>query len=261
MLCVLADHHDAQACRAQHASDQLRELAVADHGRLAVRANVYLFQNFARRGERLGEDGCLIGNARGHAMQIHDGQREVFGERAVVAEDSQHAPPRAVRRDSAAAIAAWLAEPQARARQIDFADDAPPDPAAILRARDADDFAHKFVAERAVKIVIAAQNFDVGVADSREANAHEGPAWPQSRQRFLNDGNVISVCDGGEHRENIGAQADVPGKAGLSGTRLQPVGFASRLRGNPACDQNPQAEACATKKQRARRTVPFIEFS
>ena len=47
-----------------------------------------------------------------------------------------------------------------------------------LRARDADDITHKFVAERAVKIMIAAQNFDVGIADSGETNAHEGPARP-----------------------------------------------------------------------------------
>ena len=92
---------------------------------------------------------------------------------------------------SVPAIAAWLAEPSARARQINFADDATPDPGAVLRARDADDFAHKFVAERAVKIVIAAQNFDVGIADSREANAHESPARPQSWQRFLNDPDAI----------------------------------------------------------------------
>ena len=49
---------------------------------------------------------------------------------------------------------------------------APPHPAAILRACDTDDFAHEFVAERAVKIMIAAQDFDVGIADSREANTH-----------------------------------------------------------------------------------------
>ena len=175
----------------------MRELAVADHCGFSVRANIYLFQNFARRGQRLGEDGGLIGNARGHAVQVHDGQREVFGERAVVADDSQDAPPLAMRRYPPAAIAAWPAEAQAGARQIDFADDAPPDPAAILRACHAHDFAHKFVAQRAVEIVIAAQDFDVGVADSREANAHERPARLQSGQRLLNDRDAISMSDGG----------------------------------------------------------------
>jgi hypothetical protein len=198
---VLSDHRypqtDARTCCLQHASDELRELAIADHGSAAVFAKVYLFQNFARGGERLGEDGCFIGNACGHAMQVHNGQDEVFGECAVVAENSENAAARAVRRDSTAAIAAWLAEAQAFARQIDFSDDAAADPGAILRACYADDIAHKFVAERAVKIVIAAQNFDVGVADSREANADEGPARLQSGERFLKNGNAIPASDGG----------------------------------------------------------------
>jgi hypothetical protein len=54
-----------------------------------------------------------------------------------------------------------------------------------------------------VKIVVAAQNFDVGVANSREANADEGPSRLQSRQWFLNDGNVVPACYGGKHRGNI----------------------------------------------------------
>jgi hypothetical protein len=94
-------------------------------------------------------------------------------------------------------------EPEALARQIDFSDDAAANPVAILRACDADDFAYKFVPERAVKIVVAAQNFDVGVANSREANADEGPSRLQSRQWFLNDGNVVPACYGGKHRGNI----------------------------------------------------------
>jgi hypothetical protein len=194
---MFANHDNAQACRAQYTRDELRELAVADYGCLAMLADVYLFQDFACGGERFGEYGCLIGNAWGHAMQIHDGQGEVFGECAVVAEDSEDPSARAVRRDSTAAIAAWLAESEAGARQIDFADDAAADPVAILRACDACDFAYKFVAERALEIVIAAKDFDVGVADSREADADESPARPQSGQRLLNDGNMFPACDGG----------------------------------------------------------------
>jgi len=151
-------------------------------------------------------------------MQIYDGQREVFGERAVVAEDSQDAPPFTVRRDSPVAIAAWLAEAETGARHINFADDAPADPALILRARYTDYIAHKFMAERALKIVITAQDFDVSVADSREANANEGPATPKSRLRFLNYNNAISRSNGGEHWQNIGAQAEAPGKLALSST-------------------------------------------
>jgi hypothetical protein len=144
-------------------------------------------------------------------MQIHDGQREVFGECAVVAEDSQDAPTFAVRRDSPPAIAARLAEAEPRTRQIDFADNAAANPSAILGACDALDFAHKFVAERALKIVVAAQNFDVGIADSREADANEGPARFQARQGFLDDNDAIPARDGGKHDKTIGAQGEATG--------------------------------------------------
>ena len=70
-------------------------------------------------------------------------------------------------------------------------------------ARDADDFADEFVAEHAMKIVVAAEDFDVGVADSGEAHADESPAGAKARQRFLNDGDAASVGDGGKHPANI----------------------------------------------------------
>ncbi len=132
-----------------------------------MRANVHLLENFARRGHRFGEHGRFIGDAARHAMQIHDGQGQKLREGAVMADDPQHAPPRAMRRDSSTAITASFGESKPRAGQIDFSHDAPPDPAAILRATDAHYFAHEFVPERAVKIVIPAQDFHVGIANSR----------------------------------------------------------------------------------------------
>jgi hypothetical protein len=92
-----------------------------------------------------------------------------------MADDSEDAPARAVRGDSSAAVAAWVAETQARAGQINFADYAAADPGAIFRGGYADDFAHEFVAQRALKIVVAAQDFDVRVADSRKAHADQCP--------------------------------------------------------------------------------------
>lgn len=105
-------------------------------------------------------------------MKVHNGQGEEFGECAIVAEDSQHAAMRAMRRDSATAIAALVADPQPHAREINFADDALPDPPSIAPACNAHHFADKFMAQCPAKIVISTQNFNVGVADSREANAH-----------------------------------------------------------------------------------------
>jgi hypothetical protein len=100
---------------------------------------------------------------------------------------------------------------QAGARNIDFTDNAPPHPVFIACASNPHDITHEFVAERAVKIVIAAQDFNIGIADSRQANADQRPPGPQARARLLHQRKVISTCDGGEHSKGIGAQAATPG--------------------------------------------------
>src|SRR5882762_3564335 len=96
-------------------------------------------------------------------------------------QNSQDAAARAIRPNSAAAIAAHLpraemAKPQAGARENDFSDDAPPHPVLVFCAGDAHDIAHEFVAECATKIMIAAQDFDIGIADSSQAHADQRPA-------------------------------------------------------------------------------------
>jgi len=114
---TLYDRHAATIlayARSHTASWQDAEDLTLEDGRIAVRANIYLFQNFTRRGERLGEDGCLIRYASGHAVQVHNGQREVFGERAIVAEDSQDAPPRAVQACSLGAVQLALTKAQSK---------------------------------------------------------------------------------------------------------------------------------------------------
>src|ERR1700682_1318131 len=109
-----------------------------------------------------------------------------------------------MRRNSATATAAHLslpkrAKPQAGARKVDFSDDPPPDPALVPCAGDAYDIAHEFMAERAVKIVITAQDFNIRIADPRQAHADQRPAGPQPRLRLLYHRETFSMCDGGEH--------------------------------------------------------------
>src|SRR5882762_474452 len=209
---MLTDHHDAQTRGAQDTRNQLRELAIAKHAGLTVRADVYLLEDLARRGQRFGEHGHIIGDAAGHAVQIHDRQRQEFCAGAVMAQNSQDAAARAMRLNSAAAIAAHLllakrAKPQPGAREIDFSDDAPPDPVLVFCAGDVHDIAHEFVAERAFKTVIATQDFNIRIADSRQAHADQRPARLQSRLRLLHQRKMISTCDGGEH-PNFGGLHD-----------------------------------------------------
>jgi hypothetical protein len=193
----------------------LCQLSVAEHASLAVCADVNLFEDFTRCGERFGEHGRVIGDACGHAVQIHDRQRQEFCEGAIVAQDSEHAPPLAMRRNSVAAVAAHLSpsmmtKPQASAGNVDFTDNAPPHPVLIPCAGDLHDVANEFVAERAMKIVIAAQDFNIGIANSRQAHTDQRPPGPPSRWRFLHQRKTISTCDGGEHLKGIGAQAAAP---------------------------------------------------
>ncbi len=57
---MLAEHHDRNAGGNENHRDQLRELAVAEHGCLAKCAYSNLSENLASCRERLDEDGFLI---------------------------------------------------------------------------------------------------------------------------------------------------------------------------------------------------------
>jgi hypothetical protein len=70
------------------------------------------------------------------------------------------------------------------ARNIDFARNAFAEPA-LPRCRGnaghLDDFANEFMARYAAKLMIAAENFHVGITNPRQTHANEGPARPQLR--------------------------------------------------------------------------------
>jgi hypothetical protein len=58
---------------------------------------------------------------------------------------------------------------------------------------NASDFADEFVAHRAPEIVIAAQDFHIGIADARHAHANECPARFPIRQR-LSSGDKFAIA-------------------------------------------------------------------
>src|ERR1700721_4256956 len=60
-------------------------------------------------------------------------------------------------------------------------------------------FASELVAGRSAKIVVAAEDFDVGVADAGEAHADESPAAAEGWQRLAGGGEGVIFCDEGEH--------------------------------------------------------------
>src|SRR5580692_11724625 len=109
---------------------------------------------------------------------------------------------RAVGFQSAAAEFASTPESESCAGDIDFAGDSAAQPAFLLAAPHAADvhyFANEFVAGRSAKIVVAAENFDVSVADAGEAHADESPAAAAGRQWFAGGGEGLVFCDEGEH--------------------------------------------------------------
>src|SRR5262249_38734679 len=146
----------------------------------------HLFENLTRRSQRFGEYRGLIGNAVRYPMQIHHRQSKEFSEGAIMADDTQHATTGAVRGNSLAAPGAKPCVPESNACEIDFANDAAPDPALVSGACDAHDFTHKFVAKGAMEIMVATQNLNIGIADSSKPHADQRPPGPQSRHRFLN---------------------------------------------------------------------------
>jgi hypothetical protein len=87
-----------------------------------------------------------------------------------VVHDAEHSAAGAMRLETAAAKSADGAVAMGGAGDVDFAGDSFPDPAVALARGNAAHFgnyAYEFVSGNAAKSVIAAQNFDVGVADSR----------------------------------------------------------------------------------------------
>ena len=64
------EHCDSHACSAQHPRDELRELAIAEHGDFAMRGYAHLFEDLASRRQRFGEDGLFIRHARRNGVQV-----------------------------------------------------------------------------------------------------------------------------------------------------------------------------------------------
>jgi len=119
-----------------------------------------------------------------------------------VSHDSENFAAGAVCFQSAAAKDAMWPESESRAGDINFAGDAASQPVFLLAASCAADvhyFADEFVAGGSTKIVVAAKDFDVGIADAREADADESPAGAEGWQGFADGSKGVGFCDEGEH--------------------------------------------------------------
>src|SRR5262245_8963229 len=109
--------------------------------------------------------------------------------------DAEHLPARAVADEFLPAKFADGMKAESPAADIDFTNDALAEPAFLgSRARDVHHFADEFVSRRAAKVVVAADNFYVGVADAGQANADKCPVRPQLWNRLANQ-RQLSIAD------------------------------------------------------------------
>ena len=86
-------------------------------------------------------------------------------------------------------------------------------------AVDDRDFADEFVAGDAVEVVVAAENFHIGVADAGEADSDERPVRAQTRQWFFY-GDELVISDG-EREHEICLRSASAKRGGQSGGQLR----------------------------------------
>src|SRR5262249_24368790 len=116
-------------------------------------------------------------------MQIFEGKRKIFRKSAVMAEDAQYGAVLTMRLQATFAKSADWPKAESCAGDIDFPCYAFSDPRAFHRCRNTSDFHNftdKFVTRRAAKAVIAAKNFDIGVANPCETDFDERPTWAET---------------------------------------------------------------------------------
>src|SRR5713226_2104586 len=148
-------------------------------------SHVYLIEDFTSSGERFDEDGLLIRDVFRNCVQVYQRQSQIFCKRPIVVHDPKDCPARAMRFQSTAAESADWFEAIARARDIDFPADFAAKPLLLYGCRNASyllDLADKLMARRAAEFVVAAKNFHIGVADTRQPHANQRPPGPQLRQ-------------------------------------------------------------------------------
>jgi hypothetical protein len=164
--------------------DQQAEFPVAQDGHLFAFGDFDLIENFAGGGNRLDEDGVVVGNRFRNAMKVPKGQGEEFAERAGMFHDAEHGSLRTMPAELARAPFAMSAG------EIDFAGYA---------FAGIDHLADEFVPRRSAKAVIAALEFEVGGADAGGEQADSGETFGHTRQRPAAKFHAARFEMNGEH--------------------------------------------------------------
>lgn len=150
----------------QYLGDQEAQFAVAQHHHSVAGSNMYLFQDLAGGGQGLDEDGLLVGQGVGDAMEKASGQREKIGHGAVPSTDAQY---------GSVGTMSKVAAPTGRASAT-IAIDLTYHALSHQRggAVGADDFPDELMSQHAAKSLVAAQDLHIGIADTGQPGANEG---------------------------------------------------------------------------------------
>ena len=168
----------------QHLRREQAELAVAEHDAVAARLDAHLLEDLEGRGERLREDGDLVGHAGRHRVQVRDRHAHELGEGAVRAQDAHHV----ARRDSGGRGRACTRRSGRSAKLISPTTRSPTSAAGPCAT-----VPDELVAEHAAEAHVALHQLEVGVADTGERHAHERALGVQLGTRDLLDGGPGSI--------------------------------------------------------------------
>jgi hypothetical protein len=124
---------------------------------------VNLFEHLVGGGERLCKDRDFVGDARRNGVEIRNWDVDIFCETSVGVYDPHHTTGGAV------ALEALVADGATLAREVDFSDD----PLAAPLFGPLFDDADELVAEYSAKRHVALDEFDIGIADACDGDAHE----------------------------------------------------------------------------------------
>ena len=97
---MLPNHADLTAGLTHHLRHQQPEPAVAEHGYPFSRIKLHLLEHLICRSQRLDEHGRVIVHTLWHHVQIRPRKPDIFGERPIVIENSQHRAIAAMRAQS-----------------------------------------------------------------------------------------------------------------------------------------------------------------
>ena len=165
---MAAEEMDLGTADLEDLSDEEAEFAIAEDGDSFAFQLAELLLDFAGGGDGFSEDGFFVREGGRDGEEVRFGEGEIFGEGARVLDDAEDGAGGAV------AAEALRASRAVAAGKVDFADDAAADPGGGVGLLDDAD---ELVAGATGEAVVAAEEFEIGVADAGEDDADQGMAF------------------------------------------------------------------------------------